>query len=342
MSKIIFKALTGSHAYGTNIETSDRDYKGVFLCDNNDILSNNYQDQINVSKDETYFELGKFLKLLSTGNPTMLELLFMPEDCIIEKTSEFDIILKHKDAFITKKCAQSFGGYAIAQIQKARGLNKKLNWEREKTVRKSPFDFVYAYEDGKSYPIKEYLHTHNMLQEFCGLVGLDHFPNTYVLYYDTTKEYHGIFAPNSEMVRVSSVPKEAAPITLVTFNSDAYSHHCREYKAYQTWLEERNTARYVDTVTHGQQIDGKNLMHCRRLLDMSLEIALGKGVIVRRPDRNALLDIRKGRVSLEDIIKKAEEDISGLDSLFKNSTLPEDVDQLFIKQLILKIRNEIH
>ena len=43
-------------------------------------------------------------ELLKTANPTVLELLFLPEDCIIYKHPVFDILIKHRDKFLTKKC----------------------------------------------------------------------------------------------------------------------------------------------------------------------------------------------------------------------------------------------
>lgn len=64
--------------------------------------------------------------MLQSANPAMLDLLFMPEDCIVEKHTAFELILQNRDKFLTKKCLRSFGGYAVAQIKKAKGLDKKL------------------------------------------------------------------------------------------------------------------------------------------------------------------------------------------------------------------------
>ena len=89
----------------------------------------------------------------------------------------------------------------------------------------------------------------------------------------------------------------------------------------QEWLENRNEARYVETQEHGQKIDGKNMMHCRRLLEMAREIGEGKGIIVRRPNREELISIRKGEVDLQSLIDRAENDIVEIDELYKNSNL---------------------
>jgi hypothetical protein len=55
----------------------------------------------------------------------------------------------------------------------------------------------------------------------------------------------------------------------------------------------KNDSRYVEVQGHGQRIDGKNMMHCMRLIQMSKEIGRG-GIIVRRPDAAELLKIRRG------------------------------------------------
>jgi len=72
---ILFKTIVGSQSYGTNVEGSDIDYKGVFIQDPYDKYMNGYRDELTVNKDEKYFELEKFLLACSTGNPTLLELL---------------------------------------------------------------------------------------------------------------------------------------------------------------------------------------------------------------------------------------------------------------------------
>ena len=128
----IYEAIVGSQSYGTNIETSDIDKKGVFIQSTDEILGFGYKEQIDKSKDEVYYEVKRFLELLKSANPTVLELLFSPEDCIISTSPQFELIRKNKDKFLTKQCRNSFGGYAVQQIQKARGLDKKMNWEKNR------------------------------------------------------------------------------------------------------------------------------------------------------------------------------------------------------------------
>ncbi len=115
--------------------------------------------------------------------------------------------------------------------------------------------------------------------------------------------------------------------------------HCKDFKDYTTWLENRNTQRYVDLKGHNQQIDGKNLLHCRRLLDMAMEIASEKTITVLRPNAEYLLKIRRGEVPLDEIIEKAEADVKKLDELYDKSDLSTTVDMGFVNKLLLEIRH---
>ena len=335
---IIFKAIVGSQAYGTNMPTSDVDHKGIYIQDNNDILSMRYVEQYDVTKDECYWEIWRFIELLSKANPTVLELLYSPEDCIVTTSPQYELLKKVRPNFLTKECRNSFGGYAMAQIQKAKGLNKKMNWERARIERKEPMDFCYVPIEGGSLPLKEWLADRK--QENCGLTAINHMVDYYHLYYDMSgvQKFKGIQGENSNELRLSSIPKGWHPVTQVYYNKSEYSRHCREFNEYQEWLNNRNIARYVDVENHGQQIDGKNLMHCRRLLDMAIEIAKTGTLVVRRPNAEYLKSIRLGKVSLEQIIAQAEEDIYLLDGLYESSTLPETVQKGFSNDLLLELR----
>lgn len=343
--KTIFKGIIGSQAYGTNIPTSDIDYKGVYMQDIADLISFNYREQYEVGKDECYYEVRRFIQLLGTANPTVLEMLFLPADCIVEKTKEFDVLYANRHKFLTKKCLNSFGGYAVAQIKKARGLDKKMNWEMNRVTRKGVMDFCYVITPLGTRPLKDWLayqKGNHCWQQNYGVSAINNARDLYMIYpSDGELGYHGIvnLDETSNDLRLSSIPKEEMVRgSVMTYNKDGYTRHCKDFREYSEWLEKRNTQRYVDTNEHGQKIDGKNLMHCRRLLDMAIEIANEGNVSVRRPNREELLKIRRGEVKLDEIIDKAEQDVKGLDCIYQESSLPEDVDQDFLNDLLLEIR----
>jgi predicted nucleotidyltransferase len=377
-AKPLYLVIRGSHAYGTNVETSDTDYSGVFIQSMNDILGNKYTEQINDDTNDTViYEIRRFLELLGSNNPTVLELLNTPEDCIIYKDPAFDLILNDKEKFITKICAKSFGGYAKQQISKAKGQNKKQNWEKDKVNRKEVLDFVYVIEGEKSIPWKVW-NNDRYEEKFIGVVNVPNARDIYAVYFDKdafcmfsesvsestrktlinirkesgqymgfgykglVKTGEGLNSAESNQLRLSSIPKGEEPICVITYNKDGYTQHCNDYKSYQTWLEQRNESRWVDVKSHGQKIDGKNMLHCKRLMEMAKEIAKGEGIIVRRPNAKDLIAIRKGEVDLQTLIDSVEKEIIEVDKLFDNSELPDSIDIEFINNLIVKIRKQIY
>lgn len=389
---IIFEAISGSQAYGTNTSTSDEDRRGIYVAPLEDILSGNVVDQINDEKnDVVFYEIGKLLKLLSVQNPSMLELLNTPEDCIVYKHPIYQTILDNKDLFITKGCAKTFGGYAHSQIKKAKGTDKKQNWEMDRVVRKEPIDFAYYFDNNNSIPLRKFLDDNGLDQKFCGLSKMNHTRDSYSLWYDFESHsmynekmgkyrnllnrflhrlrnfltfqgfkiikgknvlgFNGIGFEDSNTIRTSSIPKDLSHryfLGYITYNEDVYSKHCDDYNSYEKWLKDRNEARFIDTINHGQKdnrnqkIDSKNLLHCVRLLRMAKEISEGKGIIIRRPDAKYLLDIRKGLFDLNQIIEESEILIKNINDNFKTSTLPEYVNLNIVNDILINIRKEIY
>lgn len=150
----------------------------------------------------------------------------------------------------------------------------------------------------------------------------------------TKKENYG----ESNQLRLSSIPKGETPVAIISFNKDGYTQHCKDFSEYQEWLENRNESRYVETQEHGQKIDGKNMMHCMRLIRMAQEIGRGEGIIVRRSDAQELLAIRRGEVDLSQLIEMADEAIEEMDEIFDNSDLPKKVNPELVNDLLVKIR----
>ena len=379
----LFLVVVGSQAYGTSLPTSDFDYSGVYIQSQEDIFGFGYKPQLEEKKekgesdskkdDTVFYEIKRFIELLQTNNPTVLQLLYSPEDCIIYKHPLFDMILNQKDSFITKKCKDSFGGYARQQISKAKGQNKMQGWEKNRVTRKDILDFCYVIDGVKSYRLKPYLKGQGWDLKLVGLSKVPHARDLYAAFYDFEahkcfgaklseehKEankkkkkrkgeafgigYKGITKEDSKSnsVRLSSIPKNEEPMFNMYFNKDGYTCHCVDYKRYHKWLKERNVQRWVDVKGHGQKIDGKNMLHCKRLLEMSREIAEGRGVIIRRPNAADLIKIRKGEVSLETLIEWAEKEIKNVDKLFNESNLAKEVDIKKTNKLLIDIRKQFY
>jgi len=308
------------------------------------ILGNNYISQINDNKhDVIYYEVGRFLELLQSQNPNIIELYNMPEENIVYKHPLFDDILQHKDKFLSKVCRDSFGGYAVSQIKKARGLNKKIVNPINKE-QKSILDFCYFLLEDKTILIKEFFNNTGCRQEYCGLVNIAHARDTYSLYYDHTRifNYRGVVNDDdtSNDIRLSSIPKDQKPIGTLIYNKDGYIKYCKDYKEYWNWVENRNDDRYQTNLKNDNNYDSKNMMHCIRLIRMAIEIATQNKVIVKRPDAIELLKIRNGEFKYEELLEEAEISIKMLDNVYLNSSLPNSIDKNFVNDILINFRKK--
>jgi predicted nucleotidyltransferase len=85
---IIFESVVGSQAYGTSLPESDEDIKGIFAVSAGEYLNlESPPSQLSDEKgDKVYYSIRRFLELAATANPNIIELLFMPPDCIRYKS----------------------------------------------------------------------------------------------------------------------------------------------------------------------------------------------------------------------------------------------------------------
>jgi hypothetical protein len=189
----LYRYIRGSTLYGTALPPdengklqSDIDEGGVYLAPIEHIigLGFDYQDEVKDEKgDLSYYELKKYLHLLINSNPNILESLFIPDKFIIGEVHPLmKKIISNRDAFVSKKCFDSFLGYAYTQIKKARGLNKKVF--KPIVERKDVLDFCYTFHENGSINIKNFLNKNGLKQEYCGLTAINNMHEMYHLYYD--------------------------------------------------------------------------------------------------------------------------------------------------------------
>ena len=127
---ICLLGLGGSHAYGTNIETSDLDIRGIATNSSSDILTNqNFEQVCNSDTDTTIYSLNKMISLLTNCNPNTIEILGLKSEHYLYLDDIGQTLIDNRHLFLSKKCIHSFGGYAYSQLRRldnksARNLNQ--------------------------------------------------------------------------------------------------------------------------------------------------------------------------------------------------------------------------
>jgi uncharacterized protein len=356
---IIYKTIVGSHAYGTNVSTSDIDIKGFYWVDPKEYISLNPpvkpQDcQISDEKNDiTYYSLYRAFELLKTANPNIIELLWMPNDCILHQdNSIMPVLLENRKIFISKQAYHSHARYAYAQIKKAKGKNKKVhNPMPEKMPSKEDFCWIindfygnsiydstddgflvmnYNHEDFE-FPCRPKLikDTNIDLSKY-HVSSMEHSHNVYRLYY-YGNEAKGVFR-GDDMLACESIPKEDALVKfrgIMIYNKDEYEKTKKEWHSYWSWVKNRNDARWIDQEKGLLNYDSKNMAHCVRLM-MSAKAILENGEPIVRfegSDRDFLMRIRNGELEYEEIMEIVETLNIEMEDLFSKSNLPENCDE---------------
>jgi hypothetical protein len=215
---ILLDCISGSTAYNLNVAGSDVDKKGIFILPQKQLYGFSFIDQVaNESNDEVYFEIRRFLELLTKNNPNILELLSTPQQFVLSRHPLMDLI--KPECFLSKLCLETFAGYAQTQIKKARGLNKKINKPMD-SERKTVPDFCYIANGSGTFALKDWLKENHFEQQDCGLVKLNHFRDAYLLYHDgEAVRYRGIVSgTDADDVQVSQVPRETKSLAVMHFN----------------------------------------------------------------------------------------------------------------------------
>lgn len=116
---IILLGYGGSHAYGTNTETSDIDIRGITFNPVDSLLANEEFDQFEDNKTDTViYGLNKMFKLLLQCNPNTIECLGLrPQDYFILSVDGHELVGNRK-IFLSRRAIATFGGYANSQLRR--------------------------------------------------------------------------------------------------------------------------------------------------------------------------------------------------------------------------------
>lgn len=312
-NNVILLTLGGSHAYGTNIETSDVDIRGCALNAKDEILTNkNFEQFVNEDTDTTIYSFNKLISLLTNVNPNTIEMLGCKPEHYLYLSPIGQELLDNRHLFLSKKCVHSFGGYANAQLRrldnKAARLVSKSEQEVHilKSIENAAYSFrdnYFAYDDDA---IKLYIDKSEQEEydtEIFMDVHLSHYP---------LRDYKGMWSVMNNIVK--------------------------EYSK----IGHRNN----NAIEHGKL--SKHMMHLIRLYLMCLDI-LNDGEIVtyREKDHDFLMDIRNGKY-LDDNRQPTSEffDIvtdfeAKLDAAKRTTSLPDYPDYKKINEFVASVNERI-
>nr|WP_300820553.1 nucleotidyltransferase domain-containing protein [uncultured Acetatifactor sp.] len=310
---VILLGLAGSYAYGTNIETSDIDIRGIALNRKSDLIGLTQFDQyVDEDTDTVIYAFNKIVTLLLGCNPNTIELLGLKPEHYLYLNDSGRLLWDNRKLFLSKRAIQSFGGYADAQLRRLQNALARDTFpqsEKEQhilnSVRNAMHDFNHRYR---------------------------HFENgSLELFIDK--------AMNPELD------------TEIFVNASMTHYPLRDYEC--MWNTMANVVRDYEKIgKRNKKKDdlhlNKHAMHLVRLFMMALDI-LEKGEIhtYREKEHNLLMDIRSGKYQKgdgtfhESFYEMLTDFEKRLHYAAENTDLPEEPDMEKVQELVMTINERV-
>ena len=269
---LIFLTFGGSHAYGTNIETSDVDIRGCAFNRRSDLIGmSSFEQYIDNTTDTTIYGFNKFVGMLMNCNPNAIEFLGCKPEHYIILNPVGKTLLENRKMFLSQRAVNSFGGYANQQLRRLQSavardrLDAKQKEEHILTsVKNTMFSFnekYQAFPDGGIYIYIDTTDKEDFETEIFADINLKHYP---------LRDYKNIWNDMNNVVKVYGK------------------------------LNHRN--RKKDDMHLN-----KHAMHLVRLYLMCLDILEKEDIITyREQDHELLMSIRNGNYQNDDSTFKSE------------------------------------
>lgn len=313
-NNIILLGLGGSHAYGTNVESSDVDIRGVALNSKADILgTSNFEQVVNNETDTTIYSTRKIISLLSSCNPNTIEILGLRPEHYLYLSPIGKELLDNKKLFLSKRAMYSFGGYAFAQL-------RRLDNKTARTLEQEEWE--------------------------------QHILNSITTASYTWPEKFDVFQPG-DSINLYLDKSDRPDFDKEIFMDIHLTHYpLRDYRS--IWSDMKNIVNDYEKIGHRNQnaIEkgrlGKHMMHLVRLYLMCLDILEKEEInTYRENDIPFLMDIRNGKYldknsqPIPEFYEMVKDYEKRLQYAADNSSLPEKPDFKAIDEFLMSINERV-
>jgi uncharacterized protein len=331
--RTIYLARHGSHAYGTNVASSDEDFRGVTIAPREFYLGalQHFEQAETKKPDLTVFEIRKFIGLASQCNPNVIEILFVEPEDQLQVTPLGERLLAMRELFLTRRIRHTFSGYAASQLKRIRTHYRWLMSPPDHAPTRAEFGLPEKMRIAPDQLAAAEAAIRQKLDGWSSEFMDDLEQSTRIAVTNKMAEH---LAELEVSMHAELWPGAARTlgfsdnfIELVTAEK-RYTSAKREWDNFLTWKRTRNPARAELEARSGY--DTKHAMHLVRLLRMCGEILETGRVQVRRPDAAELVSIRNGAWPYERLIEYADSEDARLQEVAARSTLPKapDVDEI--------------
>ena len=311
--EIVVRVEFGSHLYGTNTDSSDHDYKSVYVPCSSDILLQRVKGSLGhkvkrfegdknspEDTDDEMYSIQRYLGLLSEGQTVTIDMLFTPAPLITSPL--WEEIRANKDLLLTKRSA-AFVGYCRTQANKYGIKGSRV------AAAKEAMEFFNAH--------LERLGTTAKLHEIADLLPSITGEHTHIVELDTT--------PGNTEHFVDCCNRKVSFGNTIKAASEIYS---RIYENYG------KRARLAQT---NEGVDWKALSHAVRVANEALELLSTGNVTFPLPNAEHILEIKRGLLPYDDVASEIERLLVEVESASDKSMLRDEADQQFIDELVCRV-----
>ncbi|QJI10734.1 hypothetical protein GuL6_132 [Buttiauxella phage vB_ButM_GuL6] len=321
------ETVFGSHLYGLNTPTSDKDYKGIFLPHPRDILLGKAPKTIDTSTgdknskntvddvDRQLYSLPKFISLACDGDTVALDMLHADDSKLIANSEIWQYIRANRWRFYTTELTGLFG-YVRKQAAKYGVKGSRLAALRE------VYDVLQRIADTHTEWVGDASGRAAQLVEVRTKVGSvsSLFPtNEFCRFVTDTTMKSGC----QEFYEVLG-RKFQSTITVAEMKKSVY----------KLWDEYGERARQAEA---NNGIDWKALSHALRGGMQLVQIYKHGDIVYPLPESDLLKSVKAGNVPFAEVQEKLEEVMGEVERLAAISAYPKEVDREFWNDFIEQV-----
>ncbi len=366
--RTIFVTLAGSQARGTATSGSDVDLRGVCVAplsvrcslfrsfDQSEeklpkelwqsILPKlqahqTAQHGLSHKVESVVFDVAKFLKLCASANPNALEILFADERDWVYSAPLWARLFEVRDRFLTKRIAQTYLGYATAQLKKIKAHRSWLLAPPKQKPSRGEFGLPESGTVGRDDQNRIEQALADRVRAY-GLNNIDMPADLRIEVQAHLAEFMSdavAASPDDLEERLRAVASHGLQLpagVVQALNAEKkYRGAMKQWDAYQAWKRNRNPARAALEAKHG--FDTKHGAHLVRLMRTGLEVVESGKLLVRRADAEELMRIREGAWPYEKLVEESERLETRMKKAASESKLPGEVDHEWVDRFAFEM-----
>lgn len=316
----LVKMQFGSHVYGTNLPSSDQDFKGVFIPDAQDLVMQRASKHIRNSTkkddskrntaedvDDESFSFQTYMELIRQGQTVALDMLFTPEHFYCKEVPvdyRWRDIVESRSQLIHKG-TNAFVGYTKAQAA-------KYGHKGERLTALNLFMSAMRGWDG-SRELGEYA------GEIATLVQAAASKEAEVVYIPSP---NGILNETKEVPHLSLANRKVSYTCTVEYARQVYQFAIDKYGARARLAESANG------------VDWKATMHAVRIAAEAKELLLTGHITLPRPEAPLLLAIRQGQLPYEQVEEIIDQGLADIKDAEAKSSLPNKPNHALMEKMV--------